>query len=139
MWGAYPDAVLPGLGVVEGGQTSTGSAVAWFRRLVSGGEWTHSVAAGRVCAARRSLSRRPPSPRTSLRHPVSSPFDSVLAPATVLVCRVGVLYVLWVCCACLGCLGSSPFVLGCAGVLCVLLCFVCLLLFCVFVFCCLTS
>ncbi|CAN0351493.1 unnamed protein product, partial [Laminaria digitata] len=37
MWGAYPDAVLPGLGVVEGGQTSTGSAVAWFRRLVSGG------------------------------------------------------------------------------------------------------
>ena len=38
MWGAYPDAVLPGLGVVEGGQTSTGSAVAWFRRLVSGGE-----------------------------------------------------------------------------------------------------
>lgn len=38
MWGAYPDAVLPGLGVVEGGQTSTGSAVAWFRRLVSGGK-----------------------------------------------------------------------------------------------------
>ncbi|CAN0293725.1 unnamed protein product, partial [Ectocarpus sp. 4 AP-2014] len=38
MWGAYPDAVLPGLGVVEGGQTSTGSAIAWFRRLASGGE-----------------------------------------------------------------------------------------------------
>lgn len=38
MWGVYPDAVVPGLGVVEGGQTSTGSAVAWFRRLVSGGE-----------------------------------------------------------------------------------------------------
>lgn len=36
MWGAYPDAVLPGLAVVEGGQTSTGSIVAWFRRLVSG-------------------------------------------------------------------------------------------------------
>ncbi|CAM9243226.1 unnamed protein product [Scytosiphon promiscuus] len=35
MWGSYADAVLPGLGVVEGGQTSTGSAVAWFRRLVS--------------------------------------------------------------------------------------------------------
>lgn len=38
MWGAYPDAVVPGLGVVEGGQTSTGSAVAWFRRLISSGE-----------------------------------------------------------------------------------------------------
>ncbi|CAN0463129.1 unnamed protein product, partial [Hapterophycus canaliculatus] len=38
MWGSYADAVLPGLGVVEGGQTSTGSAVAWFRRLVSCGE-----------------------------------------------------------------------------------------------------
>eukprot|EP00903_Cladosiphon_okamuranus_P006596 g6443.t1 len=37
MWGAYPDAVVSGLGVVEGGQTSTGSAVAWFRRLISGG------------------------------------------------------------------------------------------------------
>ncbi|CAN0031905.1 unnamed protein product [Choristocarpus tenellus] len=38
MWGTYPDAVLPGLGVVEGGQTSTGSIVAWFRRLISGEE-----------------------------------------------------------------------------------------------------
>lgn len=37
-WGAYPDAVVPGLGVVEGGQTSTGSAVSWFRRLISGGK-----------------------------------------------------------------------------------------------------
>ncbi|CAM9894765.1 unnamed protein product, partial [Discosporangium mesarthrocarpum] len=35
MWGTYPDAVLPGLGVVEGGQTSTGSVIAWFRRLLS--------------------------------------------------------------------------------------------------------
>lgn len=37
MWGAYTDGVLPGLGVVEGGQTSTGSVIAWFRRLVSNG------------------------------------------------------------------------------------------------------
>ncbi|EFN54952.1 hypothetical protein CHLNCDRAFT_134711 [Chlorella variabilis] len=34
MWGVYPDALLPGVHVVEGGQTSTGSAVAWYRRLV---------------------------------------------------------------------------------------------------------
>lgn len=45
MWGAYPDAVVPGLGVVEGGQTSTGSAVAWFRRLISGGEQGRVVVA----------------------------------------------------------------------------------------------
>ena len=31
IWGTYPDAVLPGLSVVEGGQTSTGSVVAWCR------------------------------------------------------------------------------------------------------------
>lgn len=33
VWGAYRDAVLEGTHVVEGGQTSTGSVVAWFRRL----------------------------------------------------------------------------------------------------------
>lgn len=46
MWGAYPDAVVPGLGVVEGGQTSTGSAVAWFRRLISGGELGEKLLCG---------------------------------------------------------------------------------------------
>jgi len=34
IWGTYADAVLPGLHVVEGGQTSTGSVVAWLRRLM---------------------------------------------------------------------------------------------------------
>ena len=34
MWGTYRDAVTPGVNVVEGGQTSTGSIVAWYRRLL---------------------------------------------------------------------------------------------------------
>ncbi|KAG5180553.1 hypothetical protein JKP88DRAFT_258094 [Tribonema minus] len=36
MWGSYSDAVLHGLYVVEGGQTSTGSVAAWFRKIVGG-------------------------------------------------------------------------------------------------------
>lgn len=31
IWGPYPDAVIPGLYVVEGGQISTGSITRWFR------------------------------------------------------------------------------------------------------------
>ncbi|GLC45809.1 hypothetical protein PLESTB_001153500 [Pleodorina starrii] len=31
-FGTYRDAVLPGCHIIEGGQTSTGSAIAWFRR-----------------------------------------------------------------------------------------------------------
>ena len=34
VWGSYADAVVPGLHLVEGGQTSTGSIVSWFRRLL---------------------------------------------------------------------------------------------------------
>jgi len=34
IWGTYRDAVLPGVNVVEGGQTSTGSIIAWYRRLL---------------------------------------------------------------------------------------------------------
>jgi len=37
IWGTYPDAVIPGLHVVEGGQTSTGSAVAWYKGLLGDG------------------------------------------------------------------------------------------------------
>lgn len=38
MFGSYASALLPGVHVVEGGQTSTGSIVAWLRReLLSGG------------------------------------------------------------------------------------------------------
>lgn len=35
VWGTYSDAVIPGLHVVEGGQTSTGSAVNWFKRMLA--------------------------------------------------------------------------------------------------------
>ncbi len=37
IWGSYADAVVPGLHVVEGGQTSTGSIVAWLKRLFGEG------------------------------------------------------------------------------------------------------
>lgn len=33
LWGSYQDAVYPGRSIIEGGQTSTGSIVAWFRQL----------------------------------------------------------------------------------------------------------
>jgi FGGY-family pentulose kinase len=33
IWGSYSDAIIPGLHLVEGGQTSTGSVVNWFRKL----------------------------------------------------------------------------------------------------------
>ena len=32
IWGTYMDAVYPGKPVIEGGQTSTGSVIAWFKR-----------------------------------------------------------------------------------------------------------
>jgi ribulose kinase len=32
VWGTYMDAVYPGKPVIEGGQTSTGSVIAWFKR-----------------------------------------------------------------------------------------------------------
>jgi ribulose kinase len=35
-FGTYPDAVIPGLHVIEGGQTSTGSVVNWLRSSVAG-------------------------------------------------------------------------------------------------------
>jgi ribulokinase len=34
VWGTYADALLPGLHVVEGGQTSTGSVIAWYKALL---------------------------------------------------------------------------------------------------------
>lgn len=37
IWGTYADALLPGLFVVEGGQTSTGSVIAWYKRLLGDG------------------------------------------------------------------------------------------------------
>jgi ribulokinase len=32
IWGTYMDCVYPGLPIIEGGQTSTGSVIAWFKR-----------------------------------------------------------------------------------------------------------
>jgi ribulose kinase len=32
VWGTYADAVYPGKAIIEGGQTSTGSVMAWFKR-----------------------------------------------------------------------------------------------------------
>ena len=32
VWGTYVDAVYPGKAIIEGGQTSTGSVIAWFKR-----------------------------------------------------------------------------------------------------------
>ena len=37
IWGTYEDALLPGLHAVEGGQTSTGSVVNWFKNLLGEG------------------------------------------------------------------------------------------------------
>ncbi|HAB16230.1 MAG TPA: FGGY-family carbohydrate kinase [Verrucomicrobiota bacterium] len=34
IWGTYPDAVIPGVHIVEGGQTSTGSIVNWLKNLL---------------------------------------------------------------------------------------------------------
>lgn len=34
MFGAYTDAILPGLNLVEGGQSSTGSVISWYSRLL---------------------------------------------------------------------------------------------------------
>ena len=36
LWGAYADIVYPGLWIVEGGQTSTGSIVNWLSRITGG-------------------------------------------------------------------------------------------------------
>jgi ribulose kinase len=36
IWGSYSDALIPGLGILEGGQTSTGSVINWFKKLVGG-------------------------------------------------------------------------------------------------------
>jgi len=37
IWGTYEDALLPGLHAVEGGQTSTGSVINWYKNLLGEG------------------------------------------------------------------------------------------------------
>lgn len=49
IWGTYPDAVIPGLHVVEGGQTSTGSVINWFKSML--GDQTGYEALNRAAAA----------------------------------------------------------------------------------------
>jgi ribulose kinase len=46
LFGTYADALLPGTHVVEGGQTSTGSVVNWFKKLLGSPE---VCAPGRAC------------------------------------------------------------------------------------------
>lgn len=36
MWGSYPDCIVKGLQMVEGGQTSTGSIIEWFTKQLCG-------------------------------------------------------------------------------------------------------
>ena len=38
MWGTYAGALAGGAHVVEGGQTSTGSVVNWYKTLCGGGD-----------------------------------------------------------------------------------------------------
>jgi FGGY-family pentulose kinase len=50
LFGSFPDALLPGLQVIEGGQISTGSVVRWFTSNFVGAE-----VAGRAAKAGRSI------------------------------------------------------------------------------------
>jgi len=49
LFGSYPDAILPGLQVIEGGQVSTGSVVHWFTSGFVGADIT-AQAAARKCS-----------------------------------------------------------------------------------------
>ena len=44
LWGSYPDAILPGLQVIEAGQVSTGSVLHWFMSGFVGTEITEAAA-----------------------------------------------------------------------------------------------
>lgn len=47
MWGAYPDCIVKGLQMVEGGQTSTGSIIEWFVNNLCGGVKEEAKAQGK--------------------------------------------------------------------------------------------
>lgn len=58
LWGGFPDAVVPGLHMVEGGQTATGSIVQWFRdTLIASG--MHDQAASYADLNSRAASLHP--------------------------------------------------------------------------------
>jgi FGGY-family pentulose kinase len=48
LFGTYPDAILPGLQVIEGGQVSTGSVVHWFTSGFVGADITAQAAARKI-------------------------------------------------------------------------------------------
>ncbi|KAF8062764.1 ribulose-phosphate 3-epimerase [Scenedesmus sp. PABB004] len=50
IFGTYPDAVIPGLHVIEGGQTSTGSVVRWLAGSLAGDGWPGYEAANAAAA-----------------------------------------------------------------------------------------
>lgn len=46
IFGSFPDALIPGLNLVEGGQVSTGSILSWFKRNFAGNLETEAQAQG---------------------------------------------------------------------------------------------
>ena len=46
VFGSFPDAIIPGLNLVEGGQVSTGSVLAWFKRNFGAGAAADAAARG---------------------------------------------------------------------------------------------
>jgi ribulose kinase len=46
IFGSFPDAMLPGLNLVEGGQVSTGSVLSWFKRNFGAGAAADAAARG---------------------------------------------------------------------------------------------
>ncbi|RMZ53683.1 hypothetical protein APUTEX25_003217, partial [Auxenochlorella protothecoides] len=65
MFGTYRDGLCPGISVVEGGQTSTGSAVAWLHRLLGSPGYAEldKEAAGVPPGAEGLCSNVPPLPK----------------------------------------------------------------------------
>jgi ribulokinase len=46
VFGSFPDAIIPGLNLVEGGQVSTGSVLSWFKRNFGAGAAADAAARG---------------------------------------------------------------------------------------------
>ncbi len=45
VFGSFPDALIPGLNLVEAGQVSTGSVLSWFKRNFAQGATAEAAAA----------------------------------------------------------------------------------------------
>jgi len=60
MFGSYSDAVLPGLHVVEGGQTSTGSIINWMRtKIMDAGQTAAAAGSNKAAAGSGATAPRP--------------------------------------------------------------------------------